>query len=81
MVRATETTAVGGGPNMAATLAVMVQVTNSDEDGAVELNWLQPEVGTKITASVSDPDGEVTGRFGRGTGPRIRIQTLTPART
>ena len=61
MVRATETTAMGGGPNMAATLPVMVQVTNSDEDGAVELNWLQPEVGTEITASVSDPDGEVTG--------------------
>ena len=60
MVRATETTAVGGGPNMAATLAVMVQVTNSEEDGAVELNWLQPEVGTMITASVSDPDDGVT---------------------
>ena len=46
MVRATEKTAVGGGPNMAATLPVMVQVINSDEDGAVELDWLQPEVGT-----------------------------------
>ena len=59
-VRATEKTAVGGGPNMATTLAVMVQVTNADEDGGVELNWLQPEVETEITASVSDPDGMVT---------------------
>ena len=33
MVRATETSAVGGGPNMAAELPVMVQVTNSDEAG------------------------------------------------
>ena len=46
MVRATETTAVGGGPNMAVMLDVMVQVTNSNEDGSVELNWLLPEVGT-----------------------------------
>ena len=64
-VRATETTAVTDrlddepNPNMAAELSVMVQVTNSDEDGTVELNWLQPEVGTAITASISDPDGEV----------------------
>ena len=60
-VRATETTAVGGGPNVAATLEVMVQVIDADEDGSVELNWLQPEVGTVITASLSDPDRGVTG--------------------
>ena len=59
-VRVTETTAVGGGPNMAAELDVVVQVTNSDEPGTVELNWLQPEVGTPITAAVTDPDGAVT---------------------
>ena len=66
-VRATETTAVTDrlddepNPNMAAELSVMVQVTNSDEDGGVELNWLQPEVGTPILASVFDPDGGVSG--------------------
>ena len=59
-VRVTETVAVGSGPNMAAELLVMVQVTNSEEAGKVELNWLQPEVGTKITAILSDPD-DVTG--------------------
>ena len=58
-VRATETTAVGGGPNMATELAVTVQVTNSDESGTVELNWLQPEVGTAITATLTDLDGEI----------------------
>ena len=37
----------------------MVQVTDSDEPGTVELNWLQPEVGTAITATLSDLDGEI----------------------
>ena len=62
-VRATEASAVGGGPNLAATLDVVVQVTNSPETGKVEFNWLQPEVGTAITAEVSDPDSPagVTG--------------------
>ena len=58
MVRATETSAVGGGPNMAAELPVMVQVMDSEEPGKVELNWLEPEVGTAITATLSDPDGD-----------------------
>ena len=48
-VRATEMSAVGGGPNMAAELDVMVQVTNVDEKGSVEVKWLQPEVGTALT--------------------------------
>ena len=60
IVRATEVTAVGGGPALAATLDVTVQVDDSNEDGSVELNWLQPEVGTPIMASLSDPDVGVT---------------------
>ncbi len=56
-VRATEMTAVGGGPAMADTLDVTVLVTNSAEAGKVTFNWLQPEVGTPIMADVSDPDG------------------------
>ena len=55
-VRATETSAVGGGPNMDAELGIIVQVTNSSEGGEVMFNWLQPEVGTAITAMVDDPD-------------------------
>ena len=61
IVRATETTAVGGGPNMATMLDVMVQVTDSIEAGTVELNWLQPEVRTLITATLTDPDDGVAG--------------------
>ena len=60
MVRATETSAVGGGPNMAVELSVMVQVTDAEEPGKVELNWLEPEVGTAITATLSDPDGNTS---------------------
>ena len=60
-VRATEVTAVGGGPALATTLLVTVQVNDFSEDGSVELNWLQPEVGTPIMASESDPDTGLTG--------------------
>ena len=57
MVRVTETTAVGDRPHMAAELPVTVEVTNSDEPGTVEVNWLRPEVGTPIMGTLTDPDG------------------------
>ena len=62
-VRATEMTAVGGGPAMVDTLDVTILVTNSNEAGEVTFDWLQPEVGTPITATVMDPDSPdgVTG--------------------
>ena len=55
-VRATEMSAVGGGPASAATLNVTVQITDFSEDESVSLNWLQPEVGTPIMATLSDGD-------------------------
>ena len=55
-VRATETAALGNGPRKSATLDVTVEVTNSDEDGTLEINWLQPEVGTEISATLTEPD-------------------------
>ena len=55
-VRATERTAIGGGPSISADLDVAVHVTARDEKGMVTLQWLQPEVGTPIMASVTDPD-------------------------
>ncbi len=36
---------------------VTVQVTNVDESGEVALNSAQPQVGTGITATLTDPDG------------------------
>ena len=43
------------------TLAVMVEVTNVDDPGAVSLSATQPRIGVEITANVStDEDGMVS---------------------
>ena len=42
-------------------ISVEVKVDDLEEDGIVGLLWGQPQVGTPIIASVSDPDGEVSG--------------------
>ena len=43
-------------------IAVSVTVTNVEEPGTVHFGTnAQPEVGTALTASLSDPDGAVTG--------------------
>ena len=61
-VRATEMTdAVGGGTAQYAELHVAVEVTNVNEPGKVTLNWLKPEVGTPITATLMDQDGDAMG--------------------
>ena len=67
-VRATESVTVGGVPPRATEIDLTVSVTDSDEDGAVRIRWRQPEVGTPITAHLTDldevsdtnPDGDVT---------------------
>ena len=46
---------VSDGPNTAMK-AVTVEVTNVDEDGMVTLSALQPESGTALTATLTDPD-------------------------
>ena len=40
---------------------VTVKVTNVDEDGMVTLSTLQPEAKISVTASLTDPDGDITG--------------------
>ena len=48
-------------PSMeAASIAVTIVVTNVDEAGTVSLS-AQPQVDTELTASLTDPDGGVTG--------------------
>ena len=42
-------------------IALTVIVGNADDTGALTLQWLQPEVGTAITATLTDPDGDTTG--------------------
>ena len=41
-------------------ISVEVKVKDVEEDGVVDLLWDQPQVGTPIIASLSDPDGEVS---------------------
>ncbi len=41
-------------------IALTVIVGNLDDKGEVTLQWLQPEVGTPITATLTDPDGGIT---------------------
>ena len=48
------------GTNMAMT-SVTVTVTNVEEDGTVMLSSMTPVVGVELTATLSDPDGSVTG--------------------
>ena len=58
-----EVTATGGTGGRALTAAqtVTVTVTNVDEEGAVALDSTQPVADTALTATLSDPDGGVTG--------------------
>ena len=47
------------GPAETVDTTVAVTVTDVDEEGEVVISWLQPEVGTEIMASLTDPDGGV----------------------
>ncbi len=42
-------------------IALTVIVGNADDRGELTLQWLQPEVGTPITATLTDSDGGITG--------------------
>ena len=42
-------------------IIVTVNVNNVEEDGKVSLTWTKPQVGVPITASLTDPDGGVSG--------------------
>ena len=74
--------------NLADTITVTIAVTNVDEEGTVTLSSLQPQVGTALTAELSDPDGDpssVNWRWARGdisTGPFTNVSSgasYTPA--
>ena len=54
-IRATETSGYEGRA-LSTETNVTVEVTDANEAGTVTLNWIQPEVATQITASLSDPD-------------------------
>ena len=54
MVQATDSTGKTGME------MVTVEVTNVDEPGMVTLSALQPQAGTELTATDSDPDGDIS---------------------
>ena len=50
-----------GTPAMADSVSVRATVTDVEEDGLVALSSLSPQVGGTVTATLTDPDGQVTG--------------------
>ena len=42
-------------------ITLTIEVTDEDDAGAVELSLLQPQVETRLTATLTDPDGSVSG--------------------
>ena len=43
------------------TIAVTITVTNVEEDGKVSLTWTRLQVDAEVEASLTDPDGNVSG--------------------
>ena len=60
-VVAVRATSGEGGRARTATRTITITVVNVDEMGTVTLSSTAPRVGAAITASVTDPDGVVTG--------------------
>ena len=56
-----EVTVVATVAGMSGTRDVRVTVTNENEDGAVTLNRTTPRVGLPVTATLTDPDGSISG--------------------
>ena len=42
-------------------ITVTINVNDVDEPGTVSLSWRQPQVGTELTATLTDPDGDISG--------------------
>ena len=63
VVEVTDSKKADGSPNAAMddSIAVTITVTNVEEAGTVALSMTQPSVRTQLTATLTDPDGGVTG--------------------
>ena len=75
-VAVTELSAVGGGPLRSAELPITVEVTNRNDPGVVDFALLQPEVGTPLSARLSDVDLPVSGAV--WTWYRARVTSPSP---
>ena len=68
------------------TLDITVTVTNVEEDGTVTLSNRQPEAGVSITATLTDPDGSISGvtwqwQSGGTNIEGATLRTYTPVQT
>ena len=43
------------------TIAVTITVNDLEEPGKVSLSWTRPQVGTALAATLTDPDGSISG--------------------
>ena len=55
------TVAVTDSASAVAEVPVTIAVTNVEEEGKVTLSSVQPQVGTALTATLTDPDGSISG--------------------
>ena len=55
---------------------VIVTVTNLNEDGTATIGWRQPEVGTELTGSATDPDMVVGTPVFEWSVPKVSRPTL-----
>ena len=69
-----------GGAGNTATKDVTIRVLNVDEPGTVELSTEQPKDGVEITATLTDPDGGVTGPSWQWAQSSSRTGTFTNIR-
>ena len=44
------------------TITITITVNNVEEPGKVTLTWTRPQVDTEITASLTDPDGDISDK-------------------
>ena len=58
-----EVTVVATVGGMSGTRDVKVMVTNDDEAGTVTLNRTLPRAGVSVTATLTDPDGSISGKM------------------
>ena len=42
-------------------ITVTINVNDVEEPGTVALSWKQPQVGTELEATLTDPDGDISG--------------------
>ena len=57
------------------TITVTINVVNVDEDGEVTLSLLQPQVGTELTATLKDPDGDPSNKTWQWTSGGSNVGT------